>query len=89
MRYRLTCVEGPADRLASPKLLFSVNIDPSIVLWYGPKLILQEGPGVLGGTAKLEHGKIEVLVDAVRQSMELDEGQKDCMIEGIRAFPTI
>lgn len=89
MRYRLTCVEGPADRSASPILLFSVDLDPSIVLWYGPKLIIQEGPGELGGIAKLEHGSLGVLVDAVRQNMELDENQKDCMIEGIRAFSTI
>ena len=87
-RYRLSYVEGPTDEWASPKLLFSVNIDPSIELWDGPELIIGELHRDPLQMAKLAPGKLDVLVDAVRQSMELDEDQKDCMIEGIRAFPT-
>lgn len=88
-RYRLTCVKRPANGLVSHKMLFSVNIDPSIELWDGPELIMREGARALQEMAIWEDGKLDVLVDAVRQSMELDEDQKDCMIEGIRAFPTI
>jgi len=86
-RYRLTCFERPANGLTSPQMLFSHDIDPQIELWDGPGLVTRKW--ALGGLEMedLEQRKVDILVDTVRQSMELDEDQKDCMIEDIRAFP--
>jgi len=87
--YRLTCIRHPANGSASPKLLFSVDIDPQVELRDGPGLMAREHARDPLRMARLEQRKVDVLVDAVRQSMKLDEDQKDCMIEGIRAFPNI
>ena len=87
-RYRLMCVEPPPIGSDSPKMLFSVNIDPSIELWDGPVFLDRKRADEPLEIAELEHEELDVLVDAVRQSMELDEDQKDRMIEGIRAFRT-
>jgi hypothetical protein len=85
-RYRLTCINESVDDSDSPNLHFSVDMDPSLALYYGPEFMARGHASALLKAVPLEQKQVDVLIDAVRQSMELDEDQKECMIDGIRAF---
>lgn len=85
-RYRPSCISSPTDDSDSSELLFSVDMDPSLELWRDDTSQCWRQVCASTKVRPLEQGQVDVLIDAVRQSMELDEDQKDCMIEGIRAF---
>jgi len=85
-RYRLTCIDETADDSDSWDLHFSVDMDPSLALYVGPEFTARRYARDPLKAIPLEQKQVDVLIDTVHQSMELEEDQKDCMIEGIRAF---
>lgn len=84
--YRLAYTDNPANYSEPSKLLFSVDIDPAMALYDGPEFEPRKSLQQRLMAVLLEQRQIDVLIDAVRQSTKIDEDQKDCMIEGIRAF---
>jgi hypothetical protein len=83
VRYRVTCYKTSVHH----EPLSSVDLHPSIELYDGPVFEPRKAHWHLRAEA-LEQKKVDVLIDAVRQSTELNEDQKDHMIEGIKAFET-
>jgi hypothetical protein len=85
-RYRLACIDDSAIADGSSKLLFSVDIDSSIALYDGPVFVPRENEWQGLRAEALEQRKVDVLIDAVRQSTKLNEDEKDRMIDCIEAF---
>lgn len=81
-RYHLACFEK-----LSHELLFSIDIHPSIDVYDGPEFKFRKFNSDDWDAVPLEQKQIDVLINAVRQDRKLDDDQKECMIEGIRAFP--
>jgi hypothetical protein len=84
--YRLACIDKFAIADGSSKLLFSVDIDSSIALYYGPVFKPRENDWQSLQAEALEQRKVDVLIDAVRQSTKLNEDEKGRMVHGIKAF---
>jgi hypothetical protein len=84
-RYRLTCIDESADDNDSSNLHFSVDIDPSLGFYDGPVFVARTYALVPVEAVPLKQEQVDVLIDAVRQSMKLDKDQKIFMIEGIMA----
>jgi hypothetical protein len=86
VRYRLACTMKTRNGNRSTKSAFSFDLDPSIALYDGPEYRARGHVHRLLRWPELEQRQIDDLIDAVRRCKVLDEEQKDCMVEGLRAF---
>jgi hypothetical protein len=84
--FRLVCFDELGNRGEHSKSFFSVDIDPLIEFWDTFHYADREDMDSPSQAAPSRQEPVGILIEAVRQSMELDEDQKNCMIEGIKAF---